>query len=101
MTLTGLDTFRTLSAKLGTKVVTQEWEYFQEWARRFDLNEPEKRYGILIMDQAPKEENMIYSPDIGELRLKHLERLTVFGTGSAGERQRKFLNWLEKMEGKS
>jgi hypothetical protein len=87
--------------ELGSATVSEEWKYFEEWARRFDQNEPAKRYGILIMGEIPSEANMIYSEDVLELRVKHLEALSGFGTGSPGAKQRKFLNWLEKVEGKA
>lgn len=86
--------------RLGSKAVESEWLYFQEYARRFPDNEPAKRYGILVMDQPPKEENMIYAPGPRELRKLHLELLSVLGTGSDGEKQRRFLDWLERAEGK-
>lgn len=82
--------------------VPEEWPYFIEWARRFEDNVPEHRYGILIMGTDPKEENMIYAPDVMELRLKHIDylldhsellRQTISGFVN-------FLNWLEGMEGK-
>lgn len=93
--------YRGLIAELGPKVVAREWEYYQEYARNFKDNTPEERYGILIMDQDPQDSNMLYAADPLTLRIIHLKALCKLGTGSAGERQRKFLNWLEKMEGKA
>lgn len=101
MTIVQSAQYKELETKLGTNLCREEWAYFQEYARYFKSNPKEQAYGILIMGSKPSEDNMIYSSDIGDLRIKHLRALTQWGTGSPGHQQRKFLNWLEKMEGKA
>lgn len=92
--------FKELHDKLGSATIKREWTYFQNYARRFDGNTEDKRYGILIMGQKGSWENMVYAPDPLELRRRHLAAIDIFKTGDPGESQRNFLNWLEKMEGK-
>lgn len=85
------------------RVYPNEWIYFKEYARRFDLNPPEKRYGVLPMNAEPGWDSMIYAEDPLKLRLKHVDWLLQHSdklrNSIGGLRQ--FLTWLEKVEGKS
>jgi hypothetical protein len=88
---------------LGSNVVDQEWNYFKEYARRFDNNPVDKRYGILVMGSELSQENMLYASDADILRILHLERLSNpnhFVGINDGHKVRKMVDWLEKMEGK-
>jgi hypothetical protein len=86
---------------LGSAVVDREWEYFQEWARRFDEYPPERRYGILPQGAVPDEKNMIYSADVRDLQYKHLCYIRDTPTGGdIGYQLRKHIDWIEQMEGK-
>jgi hypothetical protein len=82
--------------------VPEEWEYFQKFARRFEQNTLEDRYGILPMGAKTDWNSMIYAKNPRELRTKHIEYLmkhpesledTISGFVQ-------FLNWLEVKEGK-
>jgi hypothetical protein len=82
--------------------VPEEWEYFQEFARRFDENTLEERYGILPMGAKNRLDNMIYAKGPRELRTKHIEYLMKYPENLEGTISGfvQFLNWLEKKEGK-
>ena len=82
--------------------VPSEWKYFQEYARRFDSNKKAQRYGILPMNEKPKEENMLYASDPLELRIKHIRYLINNPRllDNTIEGFRSFLDWLEVAEGK-
>ncbi len=84
---------------LTSKTIDEEWIYFQEWARRFPENTEDEKYGILPMGVEPKEENMISAKDPQELRGKHLLYIKTNG-GNLGHKQRLFIDWLERAEGK-
>jgi hypothetical protein len=88
-----------LMRSVGSKVIEVEWEYFKEWARRFPDYPKEKRYGILPLGAPVSEESIIYDEDILNLRRKHLTYIATEG-GDDGMKVRRFINWIEKMEGK-
>ena len=80
-----------------------EWLYFQEYARRFDDNEPNKRYGILVMNTDPCEDNMIYADSPDKLRRVHIFILiTLYDKllTNTPDDVSIFLRWLEGVEGK-
>lgn len=76
--------FSDLYRILGSKLIDEEWKYFQKYARCFDSNSIDKRYGILIMGTKYTIENMIYESDPKLLRILHLNKLSLLGTGSIG-----------------
>lgn len=84
---------------LTASVIDKEWDYFKEWARRFPENDDTHRYGILPIGTESKEENMIFDSDVKNLRIKHLNHVYDNGV-DVGHKQRIFINWLERMEGK-
>ncbi len=84
---------------MGSANLEKEWAYFQEWARRFPKYPKAKRYGILPMGASLSEDNMIYDPDIKELRKKHILYVLKEG-GDVGMKLRKHIDWIEKLEGK-
>lgn len=85
-----------------TRKVPEEWEYFQEYVRRFPRNKPEERYGILIMGSKPCDENMLYASGPMELRNKHIDHLRAHPELLEGSIAAfvHFLQWLEGVEGK-
>lgn len=83
----------------GSAVIAAEWEYFKEWARRFDDYPKNKRYGILPMGAPVSEESMIYDADVLNLRRKHITYVINEG-GNDGMKVRRHIDWLEKLEGK-
>lgn len=89
--------------KIGLPLMNEEWEYFQEYARNFKQTEkdPNKQYGILIMNSAPLESNMIYAKDPLHLRTLHLEALAEGKHLGLGHQVRRYLDWLERIERKS
>lgn len=84
----------------GSRLIDDEWAYYQEWARRFPKNKRPQRYGILPQGASPSEDNMIYAADTPELRLKHLKCIIANGGGSQIVQFRTFLDKLEVLEGK-
>lgn len=82
--------------------VPEEQVYFMKWARRFDDHPFKQRYGILIMNSKPCDENMIWAECPRVLHKMHIEHLInhrelIINTASG---LRRFLNWLEGVEGK-
>jgi hypothetical protein len=92
--------FYELLKKLGQNVFDEEFKYFKEWARKFPSALKNRRYGILPIGTEPKDENFIFSHDIVELRLFHLEHVSKNGM-SEGHKVRMHIDWLEKIEGKA
>lgn len=84
------------------KQIPEEQEYFMKYARRFDTNLLDKRYGILIMNCTPLKENMLYAPDPKELHSKHIDYLIEHPelVRTTISNFKHFLNWLEGIEGK-
>lgn len=72
-----------------------EWNSFMRNARRFDLNDPDKRYGIVnpSVDDPKSEADMLYAADVRDLRRLHIQNWPAY-------QLREHLDWLERMDGK-
>ena len=88
-----------LAGKLTSSLINEEWEYFQENARKFPENSRDKRYGILPMGATPSMDSMLYNKDVTWLRCHHLHHIATKGSND-GHKVRIFIDWLEKAEGK-
>ncbi len=75
--------------------IPEEWATFQENARRFDDNPPDKRYGILDPSAKPPltDASMLWASDPRTLHNKHYENWPPIAL-------RIHLERLEVMEGK-
>jgi len=71
----------------------EEFKYFKKWARRFDDEPPERRYGI-PKEGATKVEDMLYESDPGKLFMKFITE------GTIGAQVHDSVLKIEVMEGK-
>jgi|JI10StandDraft_1071094.scaffolds.fasta_scaffold160373_5 hypothetical protein len=76
-------------------LIQEEQDRFFKWARRFDDNPLEKRYGVAdpSVDKPTSEEHMLYSDCPLKLHNMHYDKWPPVAL-------RTFLTSLEKMEGK-